>query len=358
MADKPNVAFYWCGSCGGCEEAVVDLAENILKVVDAVNIGFWPVALDFKRSDVEDKPDGYFAVAFINGTIESDEQVEMVHLLRRKSGLVVAFGSCSHMGGIPGLRNLYDYQEAIDYAYKQSPSTENPEGTIPANGNTGKMTDSDGRELTLPALLPTARTLDQVIDVDYYLPGCSVPPWLIMNAINAILEGKLPPKGSVLSPSKALCSVCKRQETKPDSMAIRDIKRPHEIKDDGTCFMSQGVVCLGPVTRSGCENPETGEPLCINANMPCRGCFGPPDGTIDQGAAMLSALASILDYTPDEEEEFDKVVAKLADPAGYFYRFGVPRSLIHSRPARPGEWDKFKEHLEEATGKEKEVKHG
>ena len=55
MSDKPKVAFYWCASCGGCEEAVVDLAEKILDVVGAVDIVFWPVALDFKRADVEAK---------------------------------------------------------------------------------------------------------------------------------------------------------------------------------------------------------------------------------------------------------------------------------------------------------------
>ena len=58
MPEKPKVAFYWCASCGGCEESVVDLAEGILGVVDAVDIIFWPVAMDFKRSDVEAMADG------------------------------------------------------------------------------------------------------------------------------------------------------------------------------------------------------------------------------------------------------------------------------------------------------------
>ena len=49
MPDKPKIAFYWCASCGGCEEAVVDLAEGLLDVVAAADIVFWPVALDFKR---------------------------------------------------------------------------------------------------------------------------------------------------------------------------------------------------------------------------------------------------------------------------------------------------------------------
>ena len=63
---KPKVAFYWCASCGGCEEAVVDLDEAVLKVVEAVDIVLWPVALDFKREDVEALPDGGLAACFIN----------------------------------------------------------------------------------------------------------------------------------------------------------------------------------------------------------------------------------------------------------------------------------------------------
>ena len=81
---KPKVAFYWCSSCGGCEEAVVDLNEDILKVVDAVDIVLWPVALDFKKKDVEALADGEIAVSFINGAIRLAEQEEWVKLLRQK----------------------------------------------------------------------------------------------------------------------------------------------------------------------------------------------------------------------------------------------------------------------------------
>ena len=73
MSDKPKVAFYWCSSCGGCEEAVVDLAEQILDVVAAVDIVFWPVAMDFKKSDVEAMEDGSILAAFVNGAIRTTE---------------------------------------------------------------------------------------------------------------------------------------------------------------------------------------------------------------------------------------------------------------------------------------------
>ncbi|MCP2605798.1 oxidoreductase, partial [Candidatus Aminicenantes bacterium AC-335-O07] len=197
---KPKVAFYWCASCGGCEEAVVDLAENILKVVEAVDIVFWPVALDFKRKDIEAMPDKSIAVTFINGAIRLSEQEEMVKLLRKKSQLIVAFGSCAHLGGVPGLANFWDRESIFNRAYKTTPSTHNPEGIVPQE----KVT-VDGKELTLPKFYNTVFRLDQIIDVDYYLPGCAPPPDLVMNAINAILEGKLPPKGTVLSPNKSLC---------------------------------------------------------------------------------------------------------------------------------------------------------
>jgi F420-non-reducing hydrogenase small subunit len=319
MSEKPKVAFYWCSSCGGCEESIVDLAEDILKVVEAVDIVFWPVALDFKKKDVEAMEDGSIAVTFINGAIRLSEQEEMVKLLRKKSGLIVAHGSCSHLGGIPGLGNFWNKETIFNRAYHTTPSTDNPEGTVPL-----EKTEVEGKELTLPRFFDTVYTLDQVIDVDYYLPGCAPPRDLIMNAVLAILEGKLPPKGSVLSPNKSLCDDCKRNETKPEKLAIKEIKRPWEvILDPETCFLAQGVICMGPATRTGC-----GE-RCIEANMPCRGCFGPTDQVYDQGAKFLSGLASILDT--DDEKEIEKIVDTIVDPAGSFYRFSLPHSILRRR---------------------------
>jgi len=321
---KPKVAFYWCASCGGCEEAVVDLNEDLLKVADAVDIVLWPVALDFKKKDVEALQDGEIAVSFINGAVRLEEQEEMVKLLRQKSGLVVAFGACAHLGGIPGLGNFYTRDEIFDRAYKEVPSVENPDGTIPQE----KTAVAVG-ELTLPEFYDTVKTLDQTIPVDYYLPGCPPPPDLIMNAVNAILTGNLPEKGAVLAPDKALCDTCPRNETKPDKLSIKEIKRPWEIKiDPEKCFLEQGLICHGPFTRSGCG--ET----CINANMPCRGCFGPTAEVEDQGAKGLSMIASILGLEDEErmaEEDVQKLIDGIADPAGTFYRFSLPASLLRRK---------------------------
>jgi F420-non-reducing hydrogenase small subunit len=316
---KPKVAFYWNASCGGCEEAVVDLAEDILKVADAVEIVLWPVAMDFKRSDVEALKDGEIAVTFMNGAVRTSEQEDWSRLLRRKSGLIVAFGSCAHIGGIPGLANFYDREGVFRTAYHDVPSMEGGSSVEPR-----RRTKVPEGELELPEIWDTVHALDQVIDVDYYLPGCAPPPDLIMEAVTAILTGQLPPKGSVLAPDKSLCDTCDRNESKPDKIELSELKRPHQtFMDPEKCFLAEGVLCMGPATRSGC-----GE-RCINANMPCRGCFGPTDQVRDQGAKFLSALASIIDIK--DPEEMERLRESIPDPTGVSYMYSLATSFLTRR---------------------------
>jgi len=314
---KPKVAFYWCASCGGCEEAVIDLAEDILPVVEAVDIAFWPVALDFKRADVEALSDRELAATFINGSVRSSEQYEMVELLRAKSQLIVAFGSCAHLGGIPGLANMFDRKEMFEEIYIRLPSVNNDKRVMPAE----EITVPEGK-LTLPASWDTVKTLDQVIEVDYYLPGCPPPVDLIKGAVNAILSGELPPRGSVLAPDVALCEECPRRDSKPEELALREFKRPHEIEiDPEKCLLAQGLLCLGPVTRKGCGAS------CVSVNMPCTGCMGPTGRVMDYGAKALSAIASSVDSK--DEHEISAILDRIVDPVGTFYRYSLPASLLH-----------------------------
>lgn len=319
---KPKVAFYWCASCGGCEEAVVDLAEKVLDVVADVDIVFWPVALDFKRSDVEAMPDKSIAVSFINGAVRTSEQEEMAKLMRQKSGLVIAFGSCAHLGGIPGLANLWDRKAIFDWYYSKGPSVAKPDGAMPMT----KIKVPEG-ELDLPAIWDTVKSLNQVIDVDYYIPGCPPTPRLFANAVEDVLSGRMPPKGTVLAGKKALCNECKLNITKPDKLLIKDLRRITEfIPDPQKCYLAQGLICLGPVTRGGCEA------LCINGNMPCSGCFGPLDRTPDPGAKALSYIASIVDIF--DQEEARKAMDKVADPTGIFYMYSLPTSKLGRKRMR------------------------
>jgi F420-non-reducing hydrogenase small subunit len=318
-SEKPKVAFYWCASCGGCEEAVVDLAEKILEVVSAVDIVFWPVALDFKRKDVEALPDGAILAGFVNGAIRTTEQEEMAHLLRRKSKVLVAFGACAQLGGIPGLANLSSREGVFQTVYHESPSTLNPGGTLPKT-----FYREDGRCLSLPGFFDTVRALDQVVDVDYYLPGCPPTPKILHEAVVTLLSGKLPPKGTVLAPDRALCEECPRKDTRPEKLTLTAFKRPSEVViDQEKCLLAQGVVCLGPATRGGCEA------LCPRGNMPCTGCFGPSSRVRDFGAKALSSLASIIDS--NDEQEIERIAETIPDLVGTFYRYSLPASFLRRK---------------------------
>lgn len=319
VREKPKVGFYWCASCGGCEEAVVDLAEQILYVAGAVDIVFWPVAMDFKRKDVEAMPDGSILAIFVNGAIRSTEQEEMAHLLRRKSKLIVAFGACAQLGGIPGLANLFDRAEVLQTAYQDTPSTVNPGGVRPE-----VEYKENGHSVTLPSLFKTVRTLDQTIEVDYYIPGCPPTPKIVVDALGALLKSELPPKGSVLAPDYALCEECPRKDSRPERLGLKEFKQPQEVLIDETmCLLAQGVVCLGPATRAGCEA------MCPRGNMPCTGCFGPTSRVKDPGAKALSAVASLIDS--NDEEEIIRIVNTIPDPTGTFYRYSMPASLLRRK---------------------------
>lgn len=313
MSDKLKFAFYWAASCGGCDVAVLDINEKILDVAGMADIYLWPVAMDFKYKDVEELEDKFLDVCFFNGAVRNSEQHELARLLRKKSKTMVAFGSCAHLGGIPGLANFYSKEEILDTVYAETASTENPDNVKPQTS----FQAPEGT-LTIPEFYGQVYKLDDVVKVDYYLPGCPPPVDLILTAVEAIATGNLPPVGSVIALDKTVCDTCER---KKEEKKVKEFKRPHEIiPDPEKCLLEQGIVCLGSATRGGCGA------RCPSVNMPCRGCFGPMSGVVDHGAKLASAIATLVDS--NDEREIKEILSHVADPGGTFYRFGLPSSLL------------------------------
>lgn len=311
---KLKVALYWAASCGGCEIATLQIGEKILKVAEAADIVFWPVAVDTKYADVEKMPDKSIDACLFNGAIRSSENEHMAKLLREKSKLLIAYGSCAYEGGIPGLANFYNRSMIFDRAYIETPSTDNPKKVYPQT----RVKVPEG-ELDIPEFYDTVKTLRQTVDVDYVVPGC--PPeekttWL---ALEALIQGKLPPKGTVISHSvKAVCDECPR---KKEEKKVKKFYRTYQIvPEPEKCLLEQGLLCCGIATRGGCGA------LCPQANMPCTGCYGPVEGVIDQGAHLLGAIASIIDS--NDPDEIEKIVNDIVEPAGTFYRYSLPDSLL------------------------------
>jgi F420-non-reducing hydrogenase small subunit len=313
--EKPKLALYWAASCGGCEIAILELHEKVLAIPEHFELVFWPVAMDAKYKDVEAMETDSIDICLFNGAIRTSENEHLAKLLRDRSKVLVAFGSCAHEGCIPGLANATTKENIFKFVYHDSPSTENADGTEPQTA--GKVPEGD---VELPQFYEKVMTLNQVVDVDYYIPGCPPQAHQIWAVIEAIVSGaELPPAGSVIGAGEeTCCDECKRTR---EEKRIRKFVRPHEIiPDPDQCLLDQGMLCMGPATRSGCGA------LCVEVGVPCRGCYGPPPHVRDQGAKMISALASVIDST--DEDEIRKIIDEIADPVGTMYRFSLPHSTL------------------------------
>lgn len=312
---KLKFAVYWASMCGGCDVAITHINEKILDVIQVADFVFWPCAMDFKYKDVEDYPDKSIDVCLYNGGVRTEEHRHVAELLRKKSKVMISFGACSCFGGLTGLANTTTRDELFKSSYIDEITTVNPKKILPQ-----KETDVPEGKLNLPEVFPDAYSLDQTVDVDYYIPGCPPEAQTILTAVEAIASGKLPPKGATIAGTKTLCEECpkKKQEKR-----IKEFKRPFEViidPSDETCLLEMGLICAGPATVSGCGA------RCISVNMPCRGCYGPPQGVVDQGAKLLSAVSAVIDS--NDPEEIEAITSKIMDPQGTFYRYCLPKSLL------------------------------
>jgi F420-non-reducing hydrogenase small subunit len=321
---KPKFAMYWAASCGGCEIAVLNIGEKILDVDANFEVVFWPVAMDAKYKDVEAMPDKSILLTLFNGGIRNKENEEIAHLLRRKSQILVAFGSCACEGCIPGLANLSSPEQIFDAAYT-SVSTDNPNGTRPQYS----FTMPEG-EIHIPEFYPVLKTLDQVVPVDYYMPGCPPESHQIAAVIDLVIkvlkgEASLPPAGATIGAGvSTVCDDCPRQR---NVKMIKKFRRIQDVEhpDPTLCLLEQGIPCNGPATRNGCGA------LCPQAGAQCIGCYGPAEGVLDYGSRLIAAFASVIDSK--DPQEIESILDGIPDPVGQFYRFNLAGSMLRAGKA-------------------------
>jgi F420-non-reducing hydrogenase small subunit len=272
--------------------------------------------------------DGSILLTLFNGGIRNDENEHIARLLRQKSKIMVAFGSCACEGCIPGLANLSPVGEIVHTAFNTI-TTDNPNEIYPR-----ATFDVPEGELHIPTLSKLLRPLDQVVDVDYYMPGCPPESHQIAAVIDLVIkvvrgEAELPPKGAVIGVGNStVCDECPRAR---NVKLIKAFKRIQEIApvDPTLCILEQGVPCNGPATRSGCNA------RCPQVGAQCIGCYGPAEGVMDYGARLMTSFASVIDAnTPDE---IDKILDGIPDPTGQVYRFSLAGSLM--KAAKPA-WEK------------------
>lgn len=326
MSSKPKFAMYWAAACGGCEISLLNIHTKILDLAKKFAIVFWPCLMDGKKQDLEKLPDGAIALTLFNGAIRNDENVAMAHLLRAKSRTLIAYGSCACEGCIPGLSNLSTGRDHFRTMYLDNPTIANPDAVVPACCTTVPEGD-----LTLPAFHDRVLSLGQTVGVDSFVPGCPPEGDQVEALVDTILaKGMLARLPRVLGAGdKALCEECPLLR---NGTRITRIQRPQEmVPEPDICLLEQGLLCMGPATRSGCGAK------CPRHNMGCLGCYGPLPGVVDSGADMLAAVTSIMDIPASVsgyahlEADIRQQFRNIVDPAGQFYRFSLAVSLFGGR---------------------------
>ena len=282
-----TTALEWLSSCSGCEIAILNIGEDLVPILtEHLDIVHAPVIMDHKYygqcgDGGEELQIPEAVVGIVTGGVSNEEHVEVLEEMRKKCKVLIALGSCATQGGIPALMNGQDAEESFDAIF-QTPSTD-PGASRPDQG--------------VPKLLDRVYALDEKVKVDLWLPGCPPNPAHIAEVIMALLEDRDP-----VLPTKSVCDTCPtRREGKGE---VKTVKRftenakfdPNKPISDMRCLLEQGFMCMGPVTAAGCAKRDV--PTCIEARVPCRGCFGSVRPKGNQLLDMMNAFASNnIDFT-------------------------------------------------------------
>lgn len=277
-----KVSEEWLNICGGCEVTILDIGEPLLELLSKIQFVHIPVLMDYKyygqRGERQNLELPSADVGIISGGIRNEEEKQVAEEMRKKCKTIIALGSCACYGGIPALANIYTLDEMTKKVYKESKTTE----------------VSDVPNVEVPKLLDRVYAIDEVIKVDVYIPGCPTSPALIVEALTSLLEGK-----PFTMTERSVCDDCPVKREKKANVSLRRPLQDAQFepgKYDFRCFNEEGILCLGPVTKSGCgKTVEQKEiiPRCVKGYMPCRGCFGPIKKGANPLVDMIGAMSSI-----------------------------------------------------------------
>ncbi len=169
--DRIKVATVWFSGCSGCHMSFLDLDEFLIDVSDKIEVVFSPIA------DIKEFPKNV-DVVLVEGAIGYDEQIHLAKTLRERSKIVVSFGDCAMTGNVPAMRNPLGKPEIVQKRAYIELADENPQ-----------MPNKEG---VLPVLLDRVKPLHEVINVDYYLPGCPPSADRIKLVMAKLLAGETP----------------------------------------------------------------------------------------------------------------------------------------------------------------------
>jgi F420-non-reducing hydrogenase small subunit len=282
---KPTLMTVALGGCEGCHVSLLDSHEGLLDLLGVADLVYSPFS---GPAEMPTRVD----VAMVEGAVTTAEDRERLLKARAAAKTLVAVGSCAVLGGIGGLRNLHQADDVMREAFG----------------------DSAEKNASLPALLPQVSAIRDFVDVDISVPGCAPKTVQIVAALTAAILGE-----PYEQPRRNLCDECTREKKTMLSHSadfvsdgVVALMELDEI-DPKRCFLEQGLLCMGPMTREGCGA------RCTAANVPCRGCTGPSRPEFEQGAKTIDALAAVLPAG---------ALMYMEDLIGTGYRFSMPTSVF------------------------------
>lgn len=287
----------WLSVCGGCHVALVDLHEKIVDVMKVIEIQRSPMLTDEK---------GYppAQIGLITGSVRTDHDREVAQKMRESCDKIIAFGTCAVYGGIPGAALAHTAEDILDKVYLNNPSTDSSKGIVPNR--------------LVPKMDAKITPLDEVIDVDLYLPGCPPHASFIFDALMSMVKGRDP-----RAKEESICAKCNRTMAKTDVSEIKSVM--DGMPDEDMCFLSQGYICLGSVTLNRCAAP------CPQNGVVCTGCAGPMPQILtepnrDIRTEVAARMAALTKINPMD------VVDEIEKSAKSYYAYAMASGMIRNKP--------------------------
>lgn len=264
-------------SCSGCEISLLNIGEALIPLLDRLQLVHLPLLMDHKYSDPAGSETEISIpgaeIGLVSGGVANAQQLQVLQAMRKSCTTLVALGTCGTHGGIPAMINQWPMADALQTVF--STVTTEPK---------------DVPNQDIPPMLDRVYSLDEKVQVDLFLPGCPPSPTLIAQLLENMLDG-----GPRKLQTKSVCDTCPTRRTGTGEKKLRRFTvnarfDSNESTASMRCLLEQGFLCMGPVTVGGCGHE--GEPACIKARVPCRGCYGPVRHQDNQMLGMLNGLVS------------------------------------------------------------------
>jgi NAD-reducing hydrogenase small subunit len=169
---KITLATDWLDVCSGCHMSILDIDERIVELLKYVDITSSPI------TDLKHPPESGVDVGILTGAVSNTHQVEAAKLMRERCKILISLGDCAVFGGVCTMRNFFDKEDVLEFAYVKSMSTD-AEGAVPRSPELGKLLDR-------------VMAVNEVVKVDLHIPGCPPPSDAIWYAVTELLQGRMP----------------------------------------------------------------------------------------------------------------------------------------------------------------------